>query len=222
MRIGSVGHERPRAAPDIAALPDVRCVVVRGQIGGPATRPPAHSASPHPLSEDVNGAIFGRILTPDGSVQGALLSGDAVRIDAVGPRSQIAPEVTALPNGGVALVWSNTPRQPDCPAETDMGKSFHAIDDRACTDDIDLLRDQPARGALLYSIAFLTTVRIVAPTADGTQVVMGDSGGFVSVAPLGPVPVDEAGVTRLDTGAIPLPARRGQRTLRPAACRPSG
>ncbi len=121
--VGSVGHVPNGQTPDIATLNNGNVVVVWAET---LERPTSEF-------DDVDGAVFARIFSPDGEPLA-----DAFQVNAeqkYHPFIQDAPQVVAREDGGFALAWNHTATFGDHPTDLAPFIRYYDADGEAQSDE---------------------------------------------------------------------------------------
>lgn len=183
MRLQTAGNEITLAAaslgatatdPDLVALADGRLLVVWGETLG----------TPTDAFDDVDGAVFGQILSGAGIAQGEIF-----QINDWTPFPQGGPEAVAMRGGSFAVAWTSTATYGDRPQDADIFlRHFDAQGLPSPLPTQDLFLDTPDREGgphqILHEIAPLSFGRyaVIAQDLfpDGSAAIVFDANGTVA------------------------------------------
>lgn len=132
--------------------------------------------------DDVDGAVFARILDSDG-----IAISDIIQVNDYTPHVQSGPEVVAIAGGGFGIAWTNTATYGDGPTDADIFMKFYGADG---TENyfLDVNEDTPGPTVdsdIVQEIVELSDnrfamIRTEASGTDGSSAYVFDSSGAVT------------------------------------------
>lgn len=143
--------------PDVTVLSNGNLLLTWSEVLG----------DPTDVFDDVDGAVFARILTADG----AAIS-DILQINTFGPYVQDRPQVVALNGGGFGIGYTSTLAPGDAPEDADVFLQSYASDGTATgTFFVDIIQDTVGTEQLLNEIVSLGGSRFAALLENGAAYV---------------------------------------------------
>lgn len=151
--------------PDITVLSNGNLLVTWTEVLG----------QPTDEFDDVDGAIFARVLTADGAAVS-----DIIQINTFGPYVQDRPQVLAMNSGTFAIGYTSTLSPGDGPSDSDVFiRSFAADGSATGNFSIDLIQDTNSGSQVLREIVPLSGSRYAVLVEGGTGYVFNFGGSYL-------------------------------------------